>query len=140
MRVPVATVLIGLIPALAVPQSLGDAAQRQATRRATEASAPAKAKLYRDADLRREAEVPGPLPAVADATEAATADTLPPPSAVEAGEPVRAELDREAEERKQQEQHWRQASGSARARLASAQRQVDEICGSGGRVLVLTGG
>jgi hypothetical protein len=140
MRVPVVAILIGLFPAFAVPQSLGDAAQRQAARRATEASAPAKERVYSDEDLRRGAEVPDVVPPVSGATEPAASDDLPPASALEAEEPVRAELDREAAERKQREQYWRQASGSARARLASAQRQLDAVCGTGERVLVLTGG
>jgi len=39
MRVPVVAVALCLAPALAAPQSLGDAARRQARKRTTEAPA-----------------------------------------------------------------------------------------------------
>jgi hypothetical protein len=51
---------------------------------------------------------------------------------------VRAQLDREAEERKRRERTWRHLAGAARASLAAAQREHDAVCGPG--VLVLTGG
>jgi hypothetical protein len=145
MRVPVVTILIGLLPACAFSQSLGDAAKRQATRRATESSTPAKARVYCDGDLQREADPPQGLPQVA-ATEAAVTDAAAddaPPSAIEApdlldGDPVRAELDREAAARRQREYFWRNLIRTFRARLASAEQQNEVACGP--RLLVLTGG
>ncbi len=130
-----------LAPALATPQSLGDAARRQARRRGTEASAP---KVYTGEDLRPTddageavssvASEPEEVPAVAGET----AEVGSPPPALAAEDPVRAQLDREAAERKRRERHWRQVAGAARARLAAAQHEHDVACGP--LVLVLTGG
>jgi hypothetical protein len=145
MRVPVVAVALCLAPALAAPQSLGDAARRQARKRATGAPA---AKVYTGEDLRPETDVPGAVPAVAGetgavppiaaGTETAAADAAPPSPALATEDAVRAQLDREAAERKQRERHWRQVAGAAHARLASAQREHDAVCGPG--ILVLTGG
>jgi hypothetical protein len=144
MRVPVVAVLLCLAPALAAPQSLGDAARRQARKRTTEAPT---TKVYTGEDLRPETDAPGAVPSeagtvrpVGDETETETAatDAAPPPPALATEDAVRAQLDREAEERKRRERSWRQRAGAAHARLASAQREHDTVCGPG--VLVLTGG
>ncbi|HYN03292.1 MAG TPA: hypothetical protein VE359_12665 [Vicinamibacteria bacterium] len=140
MRVPVVAVLLCLAPALAAPQSLGDAARRQARKRTTEAPA---AKVYTGEDLRPETDAAGAVPSEAGTespdggeTETTAVDAAPPAPATE--DAVRAQLDREAEERKRRERSWRRRAGAAHARLASAQREHDTVCGPG--VLVLTGG
>lgn len=142
MRVPVVAVALCLAPALAVPQSLGDAARRQAHKRTTEAPA---AKVYTGEDLRAEPDAAAAVPSeagtvspVGGETETAAVDAAPPTSAPATEDAVRAQLDREAEERKRRERSWRQRAGAAHARLASAQREHDTVCGPG--VLVLTGG
>jgi hypothetical protein len=134
MRVPVVAVLLSLAPALAAPQSLGDAARRQARKRTTEAPA---AKVYTGEDLRPETDAAVDVPGE---TETAATDAAPPPPtpATETEDDVRALLDREAAERKERERYWRAASSLARGHLASAQREYDAVCGPG--VLVLTGG
>ena len=142
MRVPVVVVALCLAPALAAPQSIGDAARRQARKRTTEAPA---ARVYTGEDLRPANDAPGAVPAgagtgspVGGETEAAAVDAAPPPSAPATEDDVRAQLDREAAERKERERYWRAASALARSHLASAQREHDTVCGPG--VLVLTGG
>ena len=70
-------------------------------------------------------------------------DDGPAPTAIEAPDladpdPVRAELEREAAQRRHREYVWRGLIRSSRARLASAERQNEIACGPG--VLVLTGG
>ena len=132
MRVPVVAVLLCLVPALAAPQSLGEAARRQAHKRTTEAPA---VKVYTGEDLRPETDTPAAVPGE---TETAPTDTAPPPSALATEDDVRAQLDREAAERQERERYWRQVAGAAHARLASAQREHDTVCGPG--ILVLTGG
>ena len=130
MRVPVVAVLLCLAPALAAPQSLGDAARRQARKRTTEAPA---ARVYTGEDLRPETDVPGPSRGRNRAghgeAETAATDAAPPPPAPATEDAVRAQLDREAAERKQRERYWRQRAGAAHARLASAQREHDTVCG-----------
>jgi hypothetical protein len=142
MRVPVVAVLLCLAPALAAPQSLGDAARRQSRKRTTEAPA---ARVYTGEDLRPETDTPAAVPSeagtvspVGGETETAAVDAAPPLPAPATEDAVRAQLDREAEERKRRERSWRRRAGAAHARLASAQREHDTVCGPG--VLVLTGG
>jgi hypothetical protein len=137
MRVPVVVALC-LAPALAAPQSLGDAARRQARERSTQAPA---TRVYTEADLRPKGDAPEGVPADPSATETRTeAAAVPVASApaLTSEDAVRAQLDRETEARKQRERFWRQLAGAALARLAAAQREHDAACGPG--VLVLTGG
>jgi hypothetical protein len=145
VRIPVVAIALCLAPALAAAQSLGDAAERQARKRGKEAPA---ARVYTGEDLRpSEADVAEADPPVAGEPEAvpsaagepaSAAEVVSPPPEHVAEDAVRAQLDREAAERKQRERYWRQVAGAARARLASAQRGHDAACGPG--VLVLTGG
>jgi hypothetical protein len=144
MRVSFVTVALCLAPAFVLPQALGDAARRQAQDRT--GHPPAKAKAYTDADL----EAKGDAAAAEGEAETSSAASASPsdggpqagpvlstqPSASE--DAVRAQLDREAEERKQQELLWRQRAGQAHGRLDAAKREHDAVCGPG--VLVLTGG
>ncbi len=51
---------------------------------------------------------------------------------------VRAQLDRDAEARKERERAWRGMARTALARLAAAQAGYDAACGSG--AVVRTGG
>jgi len=141
MRVPVVVVAVCLAPALAAPQSLGDAARRQARKRSTEAPA---ARVYTAEDLRPETDAPGAVSSVSGETGTVrsvggeTETATPPPPALATEETVRAQLDREEAERKQREGYWRQVAAAAHARLASAQREHETVCGPG--VLALTGG
>jgi hypothetical protein len=145
MRVPLVTVALCLAPALVLPQSLGDAARLQAKRRTERA--PAVAKAFTDDDLR--AEAGATATADAEGTSSARAEPGPPDGAAGAAvvaperapapdEAVRAQLDREADQRKQRELLWRQRAGQALARLDAAHREHDVVCGPG--VLALTGG
>jgi hypothetical protein len=136
------TLALCLVSATALPQSLGDAARGQARKRGERS--PTATKVYTDADLRSDAGET----AVAD-TKAASSSESEPPGGVPAvapptgrdpapDDPVRAQLDREAEERRQQELAWRQRARQALARMDAAKREHDLACGPG--VLVLTGG
>jgi hypothetical protein len=60
------------------------------------------------------------------------------PSAREADDPVRAQLDREAKERQQWEQSWRQAAVASIQRFQYAQAEYDAACGP--RALNAAGG
>jgi hypothetical protein len=136
------TLALCLASATALPQSLGDAAQRQAKKRSERS--PTATKVYTDTDLRSDAGET----AVADTKAVSSAESEPPggvptvasPTGRDPApdDPVRAQLDREAEQRKQQELAWRQRARQARARMDAAKREHDLACGPG--VLVLTGG
>ena len=127
MRVPFAVLVLCLGPTLVLGQALGDAARRQAVRRAANSSATAK--TYTDADLH----------SASHAAQGALAVASPPPTGKRAPEDaVRAQLDREAEHRRQQESLWRNRAREARAHVDAARRDHDAACGPG--VLVLTGG
>jgi hypothetical protein len=143
VRVPAAVLVLCLGPALALGQSLGDAARRQADKRA--GRAPTTAKTYTDADLQpEESETAAARPQDTPAATSPTPDRRPAVApAPPAGEPAtedaaRAQLDREAEQRKERELVWRRRALQARARVDAAQREHDAVCGPG--VLVLTGG
>jgi hypothetical protein len=138
MRAAVAIVALSLAPALAAPQSLGDAARRQARERSKQAPAP---RVYTDADLHGKEESPASAPAdlAAPSTRSDAPDETVTPGANEASEDaVRDRLDREAEARKERELTWRRLAREAVARLTTAQRGYDAACGGGGAVL--TGG
>jgi hypothetical protein len=112
LRVPVVAAALCLIPSLATSQSLGDAARREAKKRADPAPATMS---YSDADLRSGAEPPE----AEDATTEATPVARPTP------EEVRAQLDREEDERKQREARWRALCSQALARIEQAQNDSD---------------
>jgi hypothetical protein len=135
VRVPAVVVALYLGPALAVCQSLGDAARGEADKRAGRPSATAKA--YTDADLRPEQTEAAAVDARdAPAATSATPDEGPavasPPLAGDpATDEVRARLDREAEQRRQQELLWRNRALQARAR--STPRSVSATPPAAGR-------
>jgi len=138
MRAAVVIVALSLAPALAVPQSLGDAARKQARERSRQALPP---RVYTEADLHGKGETPASAPAdlPAPSTRAdAHAETANPAVKETSEDAVRAQLDREAEARKQRELAWRGLARAALARLAAAQGGYDAVCGSG--AVVLTGG
>ena len=143
MRVPSVVLALCLSPALALGQSLGDAARRQGDRRA--GHAPATTKTYTDADLHSEESETAdanPRDAASGTSTAADAGRAAAP-APPAGEPakedaVRAQLDREAEQRREQELLWRGRAREARAHVDAARREADAACGP--TVLVLSGG
>jgi hypothetical protein len=138
MRAAVVIVALSLAPALAAPQSLGDAARRQACERSKHAPPP---RVYTNADLHGKEEPPASAPAdrPAPSTRSDAPDETMTPGGKEASEDAaRAQLDREAEARKERELTWRRLAREAVARLVTAQRGYDAACGSGGAVL--TGG
>jgi hypothetical protein len=112
-----AAAALGMLPTLAAPQSLGDAARGQARRRSTHAPA---GKSYTDADLHAQGDsIPETSPPTTEAAQRATETAQ------------RAVLDREAAERGRQEASWREQARAALARLAWAQREHDATCGPG---------
>ena len=134
MRVPVVAVLLSLAPALAAPQSLGDAARRQARKRTTEAPA---AKVYTGEDLRPETDAPAAVPGE---TETAAADARPHAVRLSATGGCRARAARPRGGGAAEAGALLAAASPARRTRASqsAQREHDTVCGPG--VLVLTGG
>jgi hypothetical protein len=137
LRVPVAAAVLCLIAPLAAAQSLGDAARRQARKRATEApkSGTAATKSYSESDLvsGRDPSTLTPPPSGED--DPRPAEAARSPEAADAL--LRAQLDREESNRKERDRSWRDRCQAARARLESAQREYDAACGPG---KVLTGG
>ena len=125
MRLPVVTVALCLAPALALPQSLGDAARRQAKKRTEQAPAPAKS--FTDADLQTGTanSAAGPPPAPPAAPPSASARPR------ESQDPVRAQLDREAAQREQREQSWKQDALDKIARIERARWEYGAACGAG---------
>jgi hypothetical protein len=122
---------------VAAPQSLGDTARRQARKRPMQAPA---TRVYTDADLRPKEGAPESSAANPPiAGEPADAAAVPfPDQGRTAEDGVRAQLDREAEQRKRRELFWRQLAGAALANLALAQREYGAVCGAG--VVFLSGG
>ena len=111
----VALVLLG--PVLVAAQGLGDAAAREKERRKGTAEAPP---AFTNDDLVERSEE-----GVDDAEEG-TGSSVDPAAPVPAaedgpGDPVRARLDREREERTQQEREWRARFAESRARLLEAE-------------------
>jgi hypothetical protein len=138
MRAAVVAVTLCLAPALAAPQSLGDAARRQARERSKQALLP---RVYTEADLHGKGDTAASAPADPPAPSTrsdAHAGTEAPAVKGMSEDAVRAQLDREAEARKERELAWRRLARAAFARLAAAQRGYDAACGPG--VVVLTGG
>jgi len=138
MRAAVVTVALLLAPALALPQSLGDAARKQARERSKQPPPP---RVYTEADLHENEDAPDTVPVdpPAPSTRAdAAAGTATQSAKATSEDEVRAQLDREAEQRKEREREWRGMARVALARIAEAQRDYDAACGSG--AVVLTGG
>ena len=138
MRAAVVFVALSLAPALAAPQSLGDAARQQAGDRSKRALPP---RVYTEADLHGQGDTPAGAPAdlPAPSTRADAHAGTPIPGAKEESEDaVRARLDREADGRKERERAWRGLAQAALARVAEAQRGYDAVCGSG--AVALPGG
>ena len=138
MRDAVVIVALSLAPALAAPQSLGDAARKQARDRSKQTLPP---RMYTEADLHGQGDAPASAPADLPALSTradAHAGTATPSAEEESEDAVRARLDREAEAREKRERAWRGLARAALARLAEAQRGYDAVCGSG--AVVLPGG
>ncbi len=135
VRAAVVVVALCLAPALAASQSLGDAARREARERPKETRPP---RVYTEADLHREGETPASAPAGPLAPSEGADATGTPSVKKEPEDPVRVQLDREAEARKAREREWRRLARTAQARLADAQRAHDAACGRG--AVVPTGG
>ena len=161
MRVPAVAVVLWLVPTLAMPQSLGEAARKQARKRS--AGAPAT-KVFTDTDLRpsgqrtegvsaettTEASAPagGATTALAGSgeipsTRPTLSDVQWPPSAprpaATAEDALRAQLDREEGARRGRERYWRQSAGQALAHIEAMQREYEASCGRS-RLIVVSGG
>jgi hypothetical protein len=146
MRFPAVAVALWLVPTLAMPQSLGDVARKQARKRS--AGAPAT-KVYTDTDLRPAGGRTEGAPAETTAEPSARAggaDTALvqwPPSAprpaATAEDALRAQLDREEGARRGRERYWRQSAGQALAQIESMQREYEASCGRS-RLIVVSGG
>ncbi len=147
MRVPDVAVAVWLVASLATAQSLGEAARKQASKRAAGA---APAKVYTDSDLPTHGladAAPPALPNKADAPAVAAPFLLPPtapsqpPQATDsaaATDPVRAQLNQEEAVRRAREQLWRQRASAALARIDLTQREYDASCGRS--VFLVAGG
>jgi hypothetical protein len=135
MRAAVVIVALTLAPAFALPQSLGDAARKQAHERSKRTLPPS---VYTEADLHGKADRPASAPADLPATSTradAHAKTASPAAKETSEDSVRDQLDREAEARKEREREWRRLARAALARLAEAQHGYDPVCGSSAVVL-----
>jgi hypothetical protein len=113
MRAAVAMVALFFLPLAASPDSLDEAARKEAQRRAKNRAAGVKAPTYRDGDVRTH-----------PAEESGAPAALPSPAASPAPDDarVRAELAREGERRKREEQAWRQRAAAIRDQMDDAQR------------------
>ena len=100
-----------LLPGQVAAQGLGDAAGQERDRRKRQPSAPTQ--VFTNDDLST------PEVASSEDTEAGEAedDETPELSKVGAADPLRAELDREREERALREREWRARFAEARARV-----------------------
>ena len=113
----VALALVLLLPAAARAQGLGDAAGRERERREKKPEAPAQ--VFTNDDL---SEEEGNGAATEDAGDGDEEEENPPALAkVGAADPLRAELDREREERALAEREWRARFAEARARVREAE-------------------
>lgn len=121
MRVAVVAAAFLLVPSLGTSQSLGEAARLQATKRSGPAPA---ARAYSDADL--------PSPLAPAETEEAEDAAAPAVDQAEPEDALRAQLDREAQARRAQEDHWRALSQQARARIEQAQSELEDCLLRGG--------
>jgi hypothetical protein len=136
MRVPIAVLVACSVPALASPQSLGDAARSAAGKRAPEAAA----KPYTDDDLRAHhlVEVAAPPSPAVRATASAPAGTSAKPKSLQPAspqaatlattDPVREMLDREADRRRQRDQSWKAVALASVDRLRRAERMYQAAC------------
>ncbi len=120
----IALALVVLWPAAVQAQGLGDAAGRERERREKKPAAPAQ--VFTDHDLTEEHDADADAAAGVDAAEAAEpaeGEEEGPPelSKVGAADPLRAELDREREERELAEREWRARFAEARARVREAE-------------------
>lgn len=138
MRIPaLATILVSLA-AGAPGQSLGDAARQEAAKRA-EAGArarrgeTAKPLVFTDSDLTHSA---AERPEVASASPAS--ESAPATKAGPSADPVRQELDREAERRQQKESEWRAYMASVTKRFEAARLEHQLACGP--KAINLAGG
>jgi hypothetical protein len=117
-----ATIFVSLAAA-APGQSLSDAARQEAGKRARRGET-AKLRSFTDSDLTHGApertEVVGaPTPSQSE----------PAPKATSSVDPVRAELDREAERRHQKEVTWREYMASVTMRFELAKHDYELACG-----------
>ena len=107
--------LAALLPGEAPAQGLGEAAGRERERR--EAKPEDAAKVFTNDDLATPEEAASEDAEAVDAEE----DEAPGLSKVGAADPLRAELDREREDRALQEREWRARFAEARARVREAE-------------------
>jgi hypothetical protein len=128
VRVAIVAIASLLVPAVATPKSLGDAAREEAKKRAGQALL---VRSYSAADLSSPGVLSNPdatPPDALGATEAApTAARKATPE-----EALRAQLDREQQEREQQEARWRGLARAALAEVEQAQSELEDCRLNGG--------
>ena len=123
MRVPAVVTALCLAPALAAPQSLGDAARRQAHERSKQAP---QTRVYTEADLHGKAHTPASAPTDPPATPTradANAASVTSPAQGTSEDAVRAQLDREAEARK--EATVKNAEAMAQAKVIDSHAELE---------------
>lgn len=134
MRVSVlATTLVFFAAAAAASgQSLGDTARQEAAKRSSRGEN-TKPVAFTNSDLKHSTPEP------TDAVDASTpSESKPAPKATSSVDPVRQELDREAERRHQKELGWRQYVKSVTQRYEAAQLDYQLACGP--KAIDLAGG
>ena len=102
-------------PGVVCAQGLGDAAGQERTRRKTAPAAPAK--VFTNDDLSEEEDVE---PESKESVDSGGEEALEL-ATLGAADPLRAELDREREERELAEREWRARFAEARARVREAE-------------------
>ena len=113
MRTAVAMVVLALLPLAAFPDSLGDAARKEAERRAKNRASGVKAPTYCDGDIRTHTP---------DDDETAAARPKPAASPTPDEAQARRETARDEEKRRKEEQAWRQRAAAIRDQMDAAQR------------------
>jgi hypothetical protein len=117
-----ATIFVSLAAA-APGQSLSEAARQEAAKRARRGET-ARPRAFTDSDLTHSAPERTEVVSVSTPSESA-----PAPKATSSVDPVRAELDREAERRREKERAWRGYMTSVTRRFETARLEYALACG-----------
>jgi len=132
MRVLAFATLFVSLAAAAPGQSLSEAARQEAAKRARRGET-AKPRAFTDSDLTHGAPERSEVVSVSTTSESA-----PAAKATSSVDPVRAELDREAEGRRQKELTWREYMASVTMRFELAKHDYELACGP--KAIDLAGG
>lgn len=125
MRVPLVVAALCLVPSLVAAGSLGEAARREATKRA---KALQGSRSYSDSDL---SASPGAAPATPLSAEDGSGAPVPAEETL-SGDALRAQLDRDEQERRTREQYWRDLARQALAAIERAQGELEDCRLRGG--------